>query len=164
MVDAVTTSGSSPPYTAREEVNINLMGDEVGRLAWRAASSMERIESTLICEDRSGSLWESSAGSFCPDEKRKHKLSWTFTIRRQDGEETETYLNAQVKIVLRTSAHNSVETIDGIWYAKFGVEKRENLIFIRKIGLARDAMFRCLRRPRLDNVAEYQVDVGRLRV
>ncbi len=85
-------------------------------------------------------------------------------MRKKKGEETETYLDSQVKIVLRTSAHNSVETIDGIWCAKFGVEKRENLIFIRKIGLARDAVFRCLWRPRLDNVAKYQVDVGRLRV
>lgn len=88
----------------------------------------------------------------------------SFYYRRKDGEETETYLDPQVKIVLRTSAHNSVETIDGIWYAEIGVEKRQNLIFIRKIGLARDAVFRRLWRPRLDNVAEDQVDVRRLRV
>ena len=52
-----------------------------------------------------------------------------------------------------------METIDGIWYTKIGIEKCENFVTVRKVGLARDAMLRRFWRSRLDNVTEDQMDV-----
>lgn len=74
------------------------------------------------------------------------------------------HLETQVKVVLRTSAHDTMEAINSVRNTKFGVEQSLNLLFIGKIGLAGDDMFGALWGLGLRNVSENKVNVGGLGV
>jgi hypothetical protein len=73
------------------------------------------------------------------------------------------HLETQVKVVFGASRHDSMETVDRVWDAKGGREKRVNLGVVRQIDLQCDGLcsLRCLG---LYNVGKNKLDVGRLGV
>jgi hypothetical protein len=53
-----------------------------------------------------------------------------------------------------------VETVDGVWSSKFGVEKSINFLFIAQVGFSSDYMFSSLWGFGLDNIGQNEVNVG----
>lgn len=74
------------------------------------------------------------------------------------------HLETQVKVVLRTSAHDTMEAINSVGNTEFGVEQSLNLLLVGKIGLAGDDMFSAFWSLGLHNVSENKMNVGGLGV
>ena len=57
-----------------------------------------------------------------------------------------------------------METVDGVWSSKFGVEESINLFGIAQIGFSGDDMFSSLGCFRLDNIGQDEVNIRCSRV
>ena len=72
-------------------------------------------------------------------------------------------LDAQIEVVLRPARHDTVQAVDDIGDAEFGVEELVDLFAVRQVGLDGDGLD-ALWRLRLDDVGEDELGVGRLAV
>lgn len=71
-----------------------------------------------------------------------------------------THLYTQVKVVLRASAHDAVEAVDGVWHAELGVVQRVDLFRVAEVSFSRDDVLGALWGFWLDNVGQDEVDIG----
>ena len=124
-----------PPYTANEEVKMNLMGV----LPWaRVDSRRERTESMLILTMKMINL---------------DYRCW----------KKEAHLDTKLEVVFRATRHDAVQAVHSVGNTELGSEKCLNLSLIAQIGLDDDCLG-ASRSLGLNDIGKNEVNIGGERI